>query len=353
MNSGKAQGMTSSTNFIDLRSDTVTQPTEGMLQAISDAEVGDDVIDIDPTLRELEIATADLLGKEAAIFMPTGTMSNQIAIRLHCRRGTEFICEADCHIHHYEQGAYAQLSGLVAKTITGQGGVLRVSDVQDSISPENEHFLRTTMLCLENTHNRWGGRIQPQEEVREICYWAHRNGLSTHLDGARLWNTAVATGKPLNELAEPFDSISVCFSKGLGAPVGSALVGNQKFIDEARRERKLFGGGMRQAGVLGAAALYAIHHHQDRIALDHENAQRLGIACQQSKSLRVREERIDTNIILCDVHQEHGTASDVVDLLASNGIKCLTTGKQTIRLVTHLNVSEEDTDRACEILRTI
>jgi len=338
-------------DFIDLRSDTVTKPTTEMLKAISEAEVGDDVIDIDPTLQKLEFETAALPGKESAIFMPTGTMSNQIAIRLHCDRGTEFICEADCHIHHYEQGGYAQLSGLVAKTIAGKGGVLRSSDVEDAISVENEHFLRTKMLCLENTHNRWGGRVQPQEEVENLCSWAHQNSLTTHLDGARLWNAAVATQKEPHELCKSFDSVSVCFSKGLGAPVGSALVGSRAFIKEARRARKLFGGGMRQAGILGAAALYALHHHRHRIADDHHHAKKIGFACNESKWLKVRDDRIDTNIILCDVDSDQGTANELVGRLHNKGLMCLATGKQSIRLVTHLNVSPEQVEAACEIIR--
>ena len=339
--------------IIDLRSDTVTKPTAGMRQAMAEAEVGDDVIDIDPTLNQLELYTAELLGKEAAIFMPTGTMSNQIAIRLHCGRGTEFVCEADCHIHHYEQGAYAQLSGLVAKTISGQGGALQVSDVEDSLSPDNEHFLRTTMLCLENTHNRWGGRIQPHEHVKDLCDWAHENGLSTHLDGARLWNAASASKTSPQSLCEPFDSVSVCFSKGLGAPIGSALVGSKAFIAEARRARKLFGGGMRQAGVLGAAALYALKYQQQRIAEDHYHANEIGKACAKSTSLSVRENRIDTNIILCDVAPEYGTANQLIEHLSKNGLECLATGKQSIRMVTHLDVNTEQIDQACAILSSL
>ena len=345
--------MTNSQEIIDLRSDTVTKPTPCMLQAMHDAEVGDDVIDVDPTLEKLENQTAKILGKESAIFMPSGTMSNQIAIRIHCDRGTEFLCESECHIHHYEQGAYAQLSGLVAKTIPSSDGTLRVADLLDSISPDNEHFLRTSALCLENTHNRWGGRVQSQTEIAKVCSWAKSNGLATHLDGARLWNAAAATGLELSDLAAPFDTVSVCFSKGLGAPVGSALVGPKDFIANARRARKLFGGGMRQAGVLGAAALYALENHQDRLRDDHARAKQIGEACGQSHSLRVREDRIDTNIILCDVDPKHGTAQNLVQSMEEQGLKCLTTGKQSIRFVTHLDVSQSQVDRACDILRAI
>ena len=270
---------------IDLRSDTVTMPTPEMRQAMAEAEVGDAVIDIDPTVERLERMTADLLGKEAAVYMPSGSMTNQIALRVHCDRGSEFLCEADCHIYHYEQGAFAQLSGLVARTVAGQGGVLRAEQLQGLIRPENEHMVRTRLVCLENTHNRWGGRIQPQQEVRRICEWADDNQLKKHLDGARLWNASVATGLSERELAAPFDSVSVCFSKGLGAPVGSALAGPPDFIQEARRARKLFGGAMRQAGIIAAGAIHAIEHHRQRLAEDHLHARRLGDACQSCPPL--------------------------------------------------------------------
>ena len=203
--------------MIDLRSDTVTRPTPAMRQAIANAEVGDAVIDVDPTVDRLERMTAEILGKEAAVFMPSGSMTNQVAIRVHCDRGSEFLCEADCHVYHYEQAAFAALSGLVAHTVAGQGGVLHVDQLRPLIRPMNDHFVRTRLVCLENTHNRWGGRILPQQNVVEICNWAAENGLRSHLDGARLWNAAAASGTSEAELAAPFDSISVCFSKGLGA----------------------------------------------------------------------------------------------------------------------------------------
>jgi threonine aldolase len=239
--------------MIDLRSDTVTRPTAEMRRAMANALVGDGVIDIDPTVDQLERETAAVLGKEAALFMPSGTMTNQVGVRVHCDRGSEFLCEADCHIYHYEQGAFAQLSGLVAHTIAGDGGVLTVDHLIGTIRPINDHMVRTQLLCLENTHNRWGGRVIPQETIDAVCFWARENGLKTHLDGARIWNASAATGIDVARMVAPFDSVSVCFSKGLGAPVGSALVGTQEFINEARRARKLFGGGMRQACTIIAA----------------------------------------------------------------------------------------------------
>lgn len=338
---------------IDLRSDTVTLPTAAMRQAIFDAELGDDVIDVDPTVARLEQVTAEILGKEAAVFMPSGSMSNQIAIRVHCDRGSEFLCEADCHVYHYEQGAFAQLSGLVARTIAGQSGVLRVEQLHDLIRPDNEHMVRTRLVSLENTHNRWGGRIQPQDEVIRICQWARSNGLRSHLDGARLWNAAAATGATEKALAEPFDSVSVCFSKGLGAPVGSALAGSEDFIREARRARKLFGGGMRQVGILAAGALYALQHHRQRLEEDHRHARMLGEACRSCEPLTIRGDRIDTNIVVCEVDPNWATAGQIVAQLAARGVRCLAIGAHVVRFVTHLDVTREQIDAACDIIRSV
>ncbi len=345
--------MSKQTDPIDLRSDTVTQPTAAMREAIASAVVGDAVIDVDPTVERLENITAELLGKEAAVFMPSGSMTNQIAVRVHCDRSSEFLCEADCHIYHYEQGAFAQLSGLVAHTVAGDDGVLTVDHLRGMIRPENEHMVRTQLVCLENTHNRWGGRIQPQDEVEHICQWAKENGLACHLDGARLWNASIATGISERELAEPFDSVSVCFSKGLGAPVGSILAGTAKFITEARRARKLFGGGMRQAGVLAAGAVHALDHHRERLADDHAHAQRLGDACSACSSLEIRGGRIDTNIVICEVDPDWGDGESLASQLESQGVRCFAIGKQAIRLVTHLDVDSAQIDRACEIIKSV
>ncbi|MBI3838100.1 MAG: aminotransferase class I/II-fold pyridoxal phosphate-dependent enzyme, partial [Planctomycetia bacterium] len=240
---------------LDFRSDTVTKPTPEVCAAMAQAVVGDDVFDEDPTIHALQRQIADTLGKEAAVFVPSGSMSNQIGVRLHCGPGDEFICDAGCHIYNYEQGAYAQLSGVAARTVEGQGGVMRLEQLTGLIRGDNEHLVRTRLVCLENTHNRGAGRIQPYDVVESICTWAHRNGLATHLDGARLFNAVVATGIEARRWAQHFDTVSVCFSKGLGAPVGSALIGPRDLIRTARRHRKLFGGGMRQAGILAAAAL--------------------------------------------------------------------------------------------------
>src|SRR6516225_1198839 len=255
--------------IIDLRSDTVTRPTPGMRAAMAAAEVGDDVFGDDPSVNRLQERVAALLGKEAALFVPSGTMSNQICVKVHTQPGDELLCEANCHIYNYEAGGPAVLAGVTCRTIEGDYGVLDVSQLEDKIRPVNDHLVRTRLVCLENTHNRGGGRVYPLEKIQAISTWAHANGLMMHLDGARLWNAIVATGIPAAEWGRHFDSVSVCFSKGLGAPVGSALAGSHDFITRARRIRKRFGGGMRQAGVIAAAALYALDHHIDRLAEDH------------------------------------------------------------------------------------
>ncbi|MFK8111524.1 MAG: low specificity L-threonine aldolase [Rubripirellula sp.] len=339
--------------MIDLRSDTVTKPTLEMRQAMAQAEVGDAVIDIDPTVERLEKMTAELLGKEAAVFMPSGSMTNQIALRVHCDRGSEFLCEADCHIYHYEQGAFAQLSGLVAQTVAGEGGVLQVDQLSGLIRPDNEHMVRTRLVCLENTHNRWGGRILPQESVQQICDWAGKHGLGSHLDGARLWNAAVASGKTEEELAAPFDSVSVCFSKGLGAPVGSALAGTTEFVKEARRTRKLFGGAMRQAGIIAAGAIHAIDHHRSILARDHAHAKQLGDACDACSPLSIRGGRIDTNIVICELDEQWGTAEQLVSQLARENIQCFPIGAQAVRFVTHLDVDVNHIAQACDVIQAL
>ncbi len=338
---------------IDLRSDTVTQPGSKMRQAMADAEVGDDVIERDPTCERLQELTAELLGMEDAVFMPSGTMTNQIGLRIHCRPGDEFLCEAGCHIYNYEQGAFAQLSGLVARTIEGQFGVLRPEQLRGLIRPENDHLLRTRLVVLENTHNRGSGRIQPYAYVEEICAWAHSNGLRTHLDGARLFNAAVATGIPLASWAQHFDTVSVCYSKGLGAPVGSALAGSRAAIKEARRHRKLFGGGMRQAGVLAAGALYALRHNRERLAEDHANARLLADAVRASDGLQLQPDEVDTNIVIFRVDPRLGAAAEFIQRLAERGVAALAISPTQIRLVTHLDVSAADCRRAAEAIARV
>jgi threonine aldolase len=331
---------------IDLRSDTVTRPTPAMRQAIANAEVGDDVIDIDPTCQKLERLTAEILGKEAAVFMPSGSMTNQVGVRIHCKPGDEFICEAGCHIYNYEQGAFAQLSGVVARTVEGQAGVLELDQLRGLVRPHNDHLVRTTMVTLENTHNRGAGKIQPYENVVAICQWAREAGLRRHLDGARLWNAAAATGIAEGQWAQHFDTVSVCFSKGLGAPVGSALAGPKELMQEARRHRKLFGGAMRQDGIIAAGALFALQIHRTRLAEDHANAQILAEAVRKAEGLSLWPEEVDTNIVIFRVEPKLGSAAEFAAELKGQGVWSLAIGPQQVRLVTHLDVNEAQCQRA-------
>src|SRR5437764_166020 len=295
-----------SDTIIDLRSDTVTKPTPAMRAAIQAAEVGDDVFDDDPTVHRLQERVAALLGKEAALFVPSGTMSNQICVKAQTAPGDELLCEATCHIYNYEAGGPAVLSGVMCRTLEGDYGILDVSQLEDKIRPDNEHLVRTRLVCLENTHNRGGGRVYPLDKIQVISDWAHRHGLLMHLDGARLWNAVVATGVPAAEWARSFDTVSVCFSKGLGAPLGSACAGSRDFIAKARRIRKLFGGAMRQVGIAAAAALYAIDHHIDRLAEDHRNAQVIAQAIADTPGLRLDPTEVETNLVWFEVDPELG-----------------------------------------------
>lgn len=331
---------------IDLRSDTVTLPTEAMRRAMHDAPLGDDVIDIDPTVQRLQQVVAEMLGKEAAIFMPSGTMTNQVAVRVHCQPGDEFLCEEDCHIYNYEQGAFAQFSGLVARPIKGHEGLLKVDQLTSKIRPNNEHMVRTRLVCLENTHNLGGGRVLPFEDVKAISAWARENELGMHLDGARLFNAVVASGISAKDWADQFDTVSVCFSKGLGAPVGSALAGPAEFIAQARRQRKVFGGGMRQAGVIAAGALFAIEHQIDRLAEDHQQAQILAEAIRKTDGLNLEPEQVDTNIVIFRIDPEVATASELVDKLNQLGVSLLPFGPAHVRAVTHLHISVEQAEAA-------
>ena len=335
---------------IDLRSDTVTKPSPEMRVAIANAEVGDDVIDVDPTVQRLERRCAEMLGKEAAIYMPSGTMTNQVAIRVHCQPGDELICETNCHIYNYEQAAFAQLSGVATRTVEGEYGVLHVDQLRDLVRPENDHLARTRLVCLENTHNRGAGRIQPYENVVQICQWAEEKGLRRHLDGARLFNAAVATGIEAAEWARHFDTVSVCFSKGLGAPVGSALAGPRDLIRLARRHRKVLGGGMRQAGIIAAAALYALEHNIERLAEDHAHARIFADAVRQAEGVSLEPDQIDTNMVIFRVDPALGTADDLTAALKQRGVLVLPASPGKIRAVTHLDVDKAAVRKAGEIL---
>lgn len=341
--------------MIDLRSDTVTRPTAAMREAMASAPVGDDVLRDDPTVRRLEEAVAGLLGKPAALYVPSGTMSNQLAVRSHCQAGDELVCDTQCHIYNYEQAAYAQLFGVAARALDTPRGVPTVEQLLAAIRPDDQHFPRTRLLCLENTHNRWGGRSASLTETRGLCELAAEHGLSRHLDGARLWNAVVASGNPwrdeLRAWGGLFDTVSVCFSKGLGAPIGSALVGSEEAIQSARRTRKALGGGMRQAGVIAAAALYALEHHVDRLADDHRRAQLLVDAVRSTDGLTLVDDRCDTNLVLIDVDPAVGTAAEVAGRLAHRGVHVFAIGPQRVRAVTHLDVTDEQIAQAADLLQ--
>jgi len=339
--------------MIDLRSDTLTKPTDEMRQRMMDAEVNDDVIDVDPTVAQLQEKIAGMLGKEAAMFMPSGTMTNQVAVRLHCRPGDELICESGCHIYNYEQGGFAQLSGVVAKTIEGDNSMILPSQLKNSIHPDNEHAVRTRLLCLENTHNKGGGVVLPYELVAEACSWAHENGLVTHLDGARLFNAVVASGVSAKNWARHFDTVSVCFSKGLGAPVGSALVGSKDMIRDMRRHRKLFGGGMRQSGFIAAAALYALEHNIERLAEDHDNAKLIGKRITQTEGLELDLDRVETNIVVFRVDESVASAAEFCESAKSDGVWMFPFSHEHVRAVTHLHISAADAEKAGEIIAQV
>lgn len=336
---------------IDLRSDTVTRPTFAMRQAMAAAEVGDDVYGEDPTVRRLEARVAEILGKEAALFVSSGTMGNQLAVRVHCQPGEEFLCEAASHVYRYEQAAFAQLFGIAVQPVEGRYGILRVEQLADRIRPNNDHCVRTRLVCLENTHNAGGGRVQPLETVVEICDWAAANGLTRHLDGARLWNAVVATGIPAADWAAHFDTVSVCFSKGLGAPVGSALCGPAKLIRQARRVRTALGGAMRQSGIIAAGALYALDHHVERLAEDHEKARALADAVRAAPGLTLDPDDVETNMVMFRVAEELGTAADFCTRLRAEGVWMSPVGRQRVRAVTHLDVSAAQVQQAGEVIR--
>lgn len=337
--------------LIDLRSDTVTKPTAAMRAAMNVAEVGDDVFGEDPTVLRLQERVAALLGKEAALFVPSGTMSNQICVKAHTQPGDELLCEATCHIYQYEAGGPAVLSGVMCRTLEGDYGILEPEQFLDKVRPINDHLVRTRLVCLENTHNRGGGRVFPLDKVKAITAWAREHGLICHLDGARLWNAVVATGIAPAEWASHFDTVSVCFSKGLGAPVGSALVGPKEFVTRARKIRKLFGGGMRQAGFLAAAALYALDHHIDRLADDHKNARLIAQAITDTPGLRLDPPRVETNIIWFEADPEVGTATDVAAALKQRGVLVSSYGTQMLRACTHLDVSAAQAEHAADAIR--
>jgi threonine aldolase len=337
----------------DFRSDTVTRPTPGMRAAMAAAEVGDDVFGEDQTINALEAKIAQMLGKEAAVYVPSGTMSNLLGVRVHCQPGDEIICEAGSHLVLYEQAGYAQLFGVAARPVAAPDYILKTEHLEGLVRGARQHEPRTRLLHLENTHNRGSGRINPLDNFRQLCDWARANKLKIHLDGARLFNAAVATGVPAATGAGLVDTVNICFSKGLGAPVGSALVGDAATITQARRVRKVLGGGMRQAGIVAAAALYALDHHLERLAEDHTNARRLAELIGNIDGLKLTPEQVDTNIVFFDVSARFENAATFVERLKQHGVLMLALSKMQVRAVTHLDVTAEDVEAAGEAIAEI
>jgi threonine aldolase len=333
---------------IDLRSDTVTKPTPAMREAMAKADVGDDVYGEDPTVLALEARVAALLGKEAALFVTSGSMGNQLAIAVQTRPGDEVIVGEGAHPVFYEAGASPVLSG-VQFAVAGTGGLYTAREMEDVVKPSAYYTPRTSLVCVENTHNRAGGRVFPQKDAIQIAERAHTLGFGVHLDGARLWNAATKSGLSESELAAPFDTISVCFSKGLGAPVGSAFVSTRENVERARRFRKMWGGGMRQAGIVAAGALYALEHHRVRLSEDHANAQRFAalVADAPSSGLRVDVGAVETNIVNVDTASP---AEAIAKAARALGFLISASGPMRLRAVTHLDASREDVERAAKLL---
>jgi threonine aldolase len=331
---------------IDLRSDTVTKPSAAMRRAMAEADVGDDVFEEDPTVRRLEEAVAEILGFPAALFTPSGTMANQIAMRILAPAATEVILEERSHPFHFEMAAMAALSGLLPRPIPSESGILRPETVLAAVQPPVYYKPRSSLLVVENTHNLWGGRVYRRREIEPLIAAAREARLAVHLDGARLWNAAVAAGESERELARGFDSVMVAFSKGLGAPVGSAVAGSESFAREARRVRKLFGGGMRQVGVLAAPAILALEN-RGRLAEDHSRAKRLAAAIAGLPGIRFDPGSVETNIVIFEVSD----APSLIARLKEQGVLAAGVSRTTVRLVTHLDVDDQGVDRAIDAIR--
>lgn len=338
---------------VDLRSDTVTRPSAEMRRAMAEAEVGDDVYGEDPSINRLEQRAAEIFRREAAIFVPTGTMGNQIAIKIHTRPGQEIICEERGHIFNYEMAMLSHFSGCLARPVYGEDGVLKWSDIQSRISPKIYYRAQTGLISLENTHNMAGGSVYPQEIANEICDRAHEAGIPVHLDGARIFNASVAENKPVNELTRKFDSVMFCLSKGLGAPVGSLLVGSRNLISQARVYRKALGGGMRQAGILAAAGLIALESGPPRLHQDHENARFLAEGLARIRGVAITPTKMRTNILVFEISGTGMSSEEMTRKMAAKNILASGVSSHAIRLVTHVDVDRNGCARALEVIQQI
>lgn len=340
--------------MIDLRSDTVTRPSREMRQAMAQAEVGDDVLGDDPTINLLQQKVADIFEKEAALFVPSGTMANAVAILAHTHPGDEVVVEKESHTFNYEAAGPAVLGGVQLNPLIGEQGILTAMQVESAVRPVDDvHQPKTRLICLENTHNRGGGKIYPLEDIEAISNFAHQHEIPMHLDGARLFNACVASGIAPSLYARFFDSLMCCFSKGLGAPVGSIVVGSADFIESAHAWRKRLGGGMRQAGILAAAALYALEHNIERLDDDHQNARLLAGTLAEIDGFTIDPDSVDTNIVIFDVESSGKTAAEIVQMLESRGVLMIPFGKYLVRAVTHLDVPADQVEKAVQVLREL
>jgi threonine aldolase len=339
--------------LIDLRSDTVTKPTPEMRRAMFEAEVGDDVYAEDPTINRLQQRAAEIFGREAAIFVPTGTMGNQIAVKVHTRPGQEILCDERCHIFNYEMAMISQFSGCLPRPLSGKDGILTWDQIRRKIAPPTYYMAQTGLVELENTGNMAGGAVYPQEIADEICDGAHAHGLPVHLDGARVFNAATALGKPVAEVTKKYDSVMFCLSKGLGAPVGSMLVGSKNFIEQARIVRKSLGGGMRQAGILAAAGLIALEQMPARLHEDHANAKFLAEGLAQVPGIKIDPAKVQTNILIFDMSGTGMKSDQFTARLRGNGVLAGGVNPETVRFVTHMDVDRAGCERALDIVRSI
>ncbi|MDP2808300.1 MAG: low-specificity L-threonine aldolase, partial [bacterium] len=334
----------------DLRSDTVTRPSAAMKQAMFNAPLGDDVFGDDPTVNKLQSETAKLLGKQAGLFVPSGTMGNQIALKTLTQPGDEVILDYESHIFRYEVAGAAVMSGLQFNALKGPGGIMTAEQVKEAIRPKDIHQPQTTLVSLENTHNRAGGVVYPLDEIKKISALCKKHKIKMHLDGARLWNASVASGVSLKEYSKYFDSVMVCFSKGMGCPLGSVLVGDKIFIENARRNRKMMGGGMRQAGILAGAGLYALKHNINRMAEDHKRAKTLAQIISQISKIKIDLASVQTNIVVFDIKQTGMKPETAMVELARNGLWVVPFGDTRLRAVTHLDVNDRDIVKAGKIM---
>lgn len=340
--------------MIDLRSDTVTHPTDAMRKAMARAEVGDDVYGEDPTVNRLQEMAAALLSKRAALFVPSGTMANQLAIRAHTQPGQEVIVESKAHIVRYEQGAAAALAGVQLHWVPGDRGIITAEQVEAAIRPKDPYSIPTGLICIENTHNSGGGTIYPLSTIEKIRAVASKHGIPMHLDGARLFNAVAATTLPAATYAQHFETVSFCLSKGLGAPAGSLLVSSDvAFIERARRLRRMYGGAMRQSGILAAAGIYALEHHVTRLRDDHLHAKKLARALQQIPAIRIAPQHVETNIVIFDVPEHRLSPADIVAQLKLQGVLISAIGGPSFRAVTHLDISTNQIDDAAEIFSRV